>query len=297
MKKMNYYFVGFLFLLLLSSCNGGITENKQSAVQSADSTTDIRDIKNVLKNTYYLFPSPVEVMVAVNQGGLVFEPKLMNSLEKREKYVKPNDQYLNIGVYLADLSYCAIFGRNSDAENYLETIKRLSDDVSLSSEINNDLMEKVKNNENSVDSLIKISNEFFFKIVNDLEQNNRQNDVAVISTGAYIECLYLSVNLVKKYSANNLIILKIAEQKHAFGNLFKYSQKHISYQDLTKYFAYLKQINDDFGKFSEQKENVNVKEDAKHRLLISGGNITVISEAEFKAFKESITKIRNSITK
>jgi hypothetical protein len=297
MKKINYYFIGFLFLLLLSNCNGGVTENKQTVAQSVDSASGVKDVKDVLKNTYYLFPSPVEVMVAINQGGLAFEPKLMNSLEKREKYIKPNDQYLNIGVYLADLSYCAIFGRNSDAENYLETIKRLSDNVSLSSEINNDLIDKVKNNENSVDSLIKITNEFFFKIVNDLEQNNRQNDVAVISTGAYIECLYLSANLVKKYSNNNLVILKIAEQKHAFDNLFKYAQKYVSYQDLTKYFSYIKQINDAFGKFSEQKENVNVKEDAKHRLLISGGNITVISEAEFKAFKENITKIRNSITK
>jgi len=297
MKKINYFFAGFLFLLLLSACKGGGTNNRQTADISDKTVSDSGNIKKALGYVYYLFPSPAEVLTAINEGGLVYEPQLLNSIEKREKYVKPNDQYLNLGVYVADLSYCALFGRNNDAVIYLETIKRMSDEVNLSAEINNEFIDKVKNKENNIDSLEVITSELFFKIVNDLEANNRQNDVAVISTGAYIECLYLSVNIVKKYSKDNLIIRKIAEQKHAFNNLYQYCKKHISIEDMSNSFSYLKQIYDTYGQFSEQKEKVKVKEEQNYHLTISGGNTTVITEAEFKLFKENITKIRNSITK
>lgn len=297
MKKLNYFFVGFLFLLLLSACKGGGTNNKQTADISDKTASDTNNIKKALGYIYYLFPSPAEIFTTINEGGLVYEPNLLNSIENREKYVKPNDQFLNLGVYVADLSYCVLFGRNNDAVVYLETIKRMSDDVNLSAEINNEFIEKVKEKDNTVDSLVIIANEFFFKIFNDLENNSRQNDVAIISTGAYIECLYLSVNNVKKYSENNLVIHKIAEQKYAFNNLYQYCNKHISNKEMVKSFSYIKQINDAFRKFSEKKEKIKVKEDSKNRLIISGGNTPTISEAEFKAFKENITKIRNAITK
>jgi len=297
MKKKIYFFVGFLAILLLSSCKGRGVDNKQPNDLSNDMASDSNNIKKTLRNVYYLFPSPAEILSAINQGGLVYEPEFLNSTEKSEKYVKPNDQYLNLGIYIADLSYCALFARNNDAEAYLETIKRMSDELSLSTEINKELIEKVKEKANSMDSLVKITDEFFYKAVNEMEGNNRQNDVAIVSIGAYIECLYLAVNQVKKYSRDNLIIQKIAEQKYAFNILFLYCMKHISGEELTKSFYYIKQINDAFGKFSEHKEKVNVKKEGSSRLIISGGNTSVATEAEFISFKENIIKIRNSITK
>jgi hypothetical protein len=282
---------------LISACKGRGTDIKKPADASDIKALDSSSIKKALRNVYFMFPSPVEILTAINQGGLVYKPELLNSIENREKYVKPNDQYLNLGVYLADFSYCALFARNNDAEVYLETIKKLSDEVSLSTEIDKGLIEKVKNKVNTVDSLVKITDEFFFKVVNDLEGNYRHNDVAIISIGAYIECLYLSINNVNKYSEESLLIRKIAEQKYAFNILYQYCKKHISNEDLIKSFSYIKQINDAFGQFSEHKEMVKVKKVGNSRLLISGGSTSVVTEAEFKAFKKNITKIRNSITK
>jgi hypothetical protein len=276
-------------------CKGGCNLNQKKL--SDDSNSDSNKIKRAISNVYYLFPSPSEILTTIKEGGLVFHPELLNSNDKREQYIKQNDQYLNLGVYLADFSYCCIFGRNNEAEYYLASIRHMSDEVMLSTEINNQFIEKLEYKDNSIDSLMAISDEFFNKIINNLENNNRQNDVAIISIGAYIECLYLSVNNVKEYSSQNPIIRKITEQKFAFNNLFKYSQKYLSREDIAKSFSYIAQINDAFGEFSKFEGNVRVKEDSKYHLIITGGKTTVFTEAQFNSFKGSIIKIRKTITR
>jgi hypothetical protein len=297
MKKTNLFLTGFLFFLLLSACKNGSIDSKTKTDISYDSISEFNKFKKVVENIDYLLPSPADFLSTISQGDLKYDPKLLNSIEKKENYVKKSDLYLNFGVYITDFSYCALFDRKNDAENYLETIKRISDEVNLSTEIDKELIEKINAQVNTKDSLAKITDEFYFKIVNNLESNKRQDDLAIIITGAYIECLYLSVNNVKEYSDNNLIIQRIAEQKYAFNNMFKNCQKYISSDDLMKSYPYLKQINDAFGQLSKIDEILEVKKDDDNHLLISGGSIIVFTEIEFMSFKDKIIKIRNSITK
>ncbi len=296
MKNITYFFVGFLFLLILSTCKGRQNEIKKTSEISYETKSD-NNIRKVFENIYYLFPSPSDFLLAIDMESLEYKPEMLNSIEKREKYVKPSDQYLNLGVYIADLSYCALFGRNNDAENYLETIKRMSDDVNLSTEINKDLFEKLKDKVNSGDSLTKIINDFFSKVIYDLEVNNRQYDLTIITTGAYIECLYLSANNVNEFKEDNPIIQRIVEQKFAFNNLYKYCQKYVSNDDLIKSLFYIKEVNDALGKFSGVEEELEVKKESNNHLTISGGSTVIVTENHFISFKEKITKIRNSIIK
>lgn len=296
MKNITYFFVGLLFLLIISACKGRQNEIKKSSEISYETKSD-NNIRKVFENIYYLFPSPSDFLLAIDLESLEYNPELLNSIEKREKYVKPSDQYLNLGVYIADLSYCSLFGRNNDAENYLETIKRMSDDVKLSTEINKDLFEKLKDKVDSGDSLAKIINDFFSKVIYDLEVNNRQYDLTIITTGAYIECLYLSANNVTEFKEDNPIIQRIVEQKFAFNNLYKYCQKYVSNEDLTKSLFYIQEVNDAFGKFSGVEEKLEVKKESNNHLVISGGSTVIVTENQFISFKEKITKIRNSIIK
>lgn len=296
MKKLNSFLICFLFLLMLSACRGRNTDSKQPMDKSFETETEISNVKKALENIYFLFPSPAEILFTINEGGLVYESELPNSIEKKEMYIKPNEKHLNLGVYMADLSYCALFVRIKETEDYLETIMRMSEELHLSTKIKKDLIEKIKGNANSVDSIASITNEFFFNVMNDLEANNRQSDVTIITTGAYIECLYLTVNQVNNYSKDNLIVMKIAEQKHAFNILYQYSKKHISKEELMKSFSFIQQINDAFGLLCSEKA-IDIKKDANNHLTIDGGEVIVSSEAEFMSFKENITKIRNSITK
>ena len=297
MNKMKYILAATIVLFLLASCNGGKTDIKQPSIVSGISLSDSFITNESLENIYYMFPSPANVLTTIKEGGLVYESSLLNSVENREKYVKPSDQCLNLGVYLADLSYCALFSRNSDAQRYLETIKRMSNGLNLGSVINKGIIDKLKDKNYSVDSLVNLSDEFFFKLVADLEDNNRHNELAIISVGAYIECLYLSTNCIKNTKENKLIQNKIAEQKSVFNNLYMYCKKYIPSEELKKTFSYIEQINDAFGQFSQQKNDVKVTAKSKNQLTFSGGDTPAVKDSEFIKFKESITNIRMSITK
>lgn len=297
MRIVNY-FSGFLVALLLLSACQQVGPGSQAANNLSDTMlSDISNVKKAISDVYYLFPSPKEIISVINKGKIVFDPSLMNSVQNSIKYIKSNDQYLNIGVYLSDLSYCAVFNRGKQSEAYLSVLQNMLNDVNLSFDISNELIERIKDNSSSVDSLAKLSDEYFYKTIGTLEENNRHNDAAIISIGAYIECLYLSVNLVKEYSHDNMIVQKIAEQKGAFNNLFQYSKKYMTNQDLMESYQYIKQINDLYGKFRELETKVEVKNEGESHLVISGGNTTVISESEFKEFKKTLNEIRMKITK
>ncbi|RPH31861.1 MAG: hypothetical protein EHM93_11785 [Bacteroidales bacterium] len=297
MKKSNSIFIVLLSLLLLSACRGGNSDNKKTTDSSFETSADIIDLKKALVNIYFLFPSPAEILFTINDVGLIYISNLTNSAKKKEMYIKSNEKYLNLGVYMADLSYCALFKRLNEVEEYLEAIKRLSDELRLSSKVKKELIEKIKEDVNSIDSIKSITNQFFFDVINDLEANNRQSDVTLITTGAYVECLYLTVNQVDKYSKDNLIVQKIAEQKHAFNILYQYSKKHISKKELAQSYSLIKEVNDAFWMLSQEDEELEITNDTINHIIIDGGGVIISSEAEFMSFKEKITKIRNTITK
>ena len=298
MKKIISVFIGLLFLSFLIQCKRDSTDSKNATDFSVEKIIDNYNIKKGFENIYYLFPSPAQILSAIKEEGFMYKPELLNSSEKKEMYIKSNEQYLNLGVYIADLSYCALFERNNDAEKYLETIKQMGNKLDLSTKIFEEIITKLNNNLNEPDSILKITNEFFFSVINDLEENNRQIDVIIITTGAYIECLYLSVNNIEKYSEDNIIIQKIAEQMYTFNNLFDYSKKYVSNDDLMKSLSYIEEINTIFKLLNKKEEKLKVKKDGDHHIVISGGEkLSFSDETKFISFKENLNRIRNSITK
>lgn len=294
-KSSSIFFVLLLFIIV--ACNGGRSDKNQKKSQSFETSADIVNLKQSLDNIYFLFPSPAEVLFTINEGGLVYNPKLINLTERKEMYVKSNEKYLNLGIYMADLCYCALFKRVAEVENYLETIIKLSDELRLSNSVKKDLIEKIKEDVNSIDSINKITNDFYFNVINDLEANERQKDVILITTGAYIECLYLTINQVNKYSKNNLIIQKIIEQKNAFNILYMYSKKHSPKEELTQLNSLLQEINDAFSQLSPDDEEIEIVKDSINHIMVNGGNAVVAEEKEFIKFKERVCEIRQTITK
>jgi hypothetical protein len=126
--------------------------------------------------------------------------------------------------------------------------------------------------------------------------NNREKILALIAAGAYVECFNISFNLAGKYSENNPMLVKIADLKYAFENLFSYLQIYSDDQAVKEVTEQYQNLSNLFSKM-EQKNlgKTTAKQTADGNIVLSGGVKIHITEPLFEELKKEITKLHNQI--
>lgn len=245
---------------------------------------------------YYLYPTPGELIAVIDEGNLSFENSLMNPVENTSKYIDTKSRNLNLGVYMADMAYAAFFSRRTKVLNYLEVIGNLSNYLLISSQIKENLVNDFTNNIDNFDSIYHFTNVYYYDIMNELEMNNSANSMTLIISGAYIECIYIAVQLAGEYQENSPLIQKIAEQKYAFMNLVKSCELHKDNRNLAAVLVYLQKIQEIYThvKIVEGTKREMIKT-ADGKIRFKGGPTLKLEKKEFYDLKETITEIRTQI--
>lgn len=244
---------------------------------------------------YYLYPTPGELIEVIDGGNLSFNKTLLNPEENLPTYIDTKSRNLNLGIYMADMAYAAFFSKRTKVLNYLEVIGDLSNYLLISSQIKENLVNDFTNNIDNFDSIYHFTNVYYYEIMNELENNNNTNIMTLIISGAYIECIYIAVNLAK-YEENSALIQKVAEQKFAFVNLVKSCELRKSNRNIAAILTPLLEIQSIYDK-------VKMTEGTKREMIrttdgkirFKGGPKLKMEEAEFYQLKESINRIRTEI--
>lgn len=274
-----------LSFLFVYSCNGNDNEksNKDTLIDS-----DVDD--NV---TFYLIPSAKDLFTVINSDELSFNDSVLCEesvdSEDSEKY-----QSFVLGVYLADLSYSAVFSENETTKHILKKIFSIAENIkiySISDEINHS-----DSLVNEKDTLIKISNELYGKIVADLENHNRNTTLSFISAGNWIQCMYILVNLVETYSENDALIQLIADQKDIVEYLFMYLEKRSDENSSISFILNeLKPLEKIYLSLKTIKTNVDTT--APEKTYIVGSSVRILlDEQQFRKLKTTIISIRNKMS-
>ncbi len=246
---------------------------------------------------FFLYPTPGELIAVIDEGKLSFDKDLLNPVENLPKYIDTKSRNLNLGVYMADMAYAAFFSKRTKVMNYLEVIGSLSNYLLISSNIKENLVNDFTNNIDNFDSIYHFTNVYYYDIMNELENNNNTNAMTLIISGAYIECIYIAMNLAGEYKPNNdPLVQKVAEQKFAFANLVKSCELHKNNKNLEamlKYLLEIQSIYDQIQMTEGTKREMIRTSDGKIRF--KGGPQLKMEEKQFNDLKKSITKIRNEI--
>ncbi|HEC42566.1 MAG TPA: hypothetical protein ENI20_07030 [Bacteroides sp.] len=209
-------------LFLATGCQSG---GKRAPGTIDDKETgEIVDRLETLKQVYHLCPSPAEMLSVIDVADLNFKGELLNPPENADKYLDTKSTTLALGIYITDLAYAALFGRQEETLDYLEVVRSVAERVRVTGAINDELIQKAKDNVEYLDSLFNISNEVFINMLFYCERNNRSNTIVILSAGAFIESLYLAVNLVDDYENAGFILQHLAEQKYAIDNLMVFAE-------------------------------------------------------------------------
>jgi hypothetical protein len=117
----------------------------------------------------------------------------------------------------------------------------------------------------------------------------------MISAGAFVESLYLAINMIEKYDATNYLVQHLAEQKYALDNLMTFAESITDDPNVSATIEQLKPLNDIYSKLEMTGGKTTVKKESENKLVIGGGKKILMSEQEFRQLKEVTSQIRQNI--
>lgn len=262
---------------------------------------EIVDRIETIKQVYHLSPSPAEMLSVIDIADLSFDVSLLNPPGNLDHYLDTKSQTMNLGIYITDLAYAALFGRREETLDYLDVVRTMAEQIRVTGAIDDALIEKARNNVEYLDSLFNISNEAFINMLFFCERNNRPNTVIMLSAGAFIESLYLAVNLAGDSDQTDYIMQHLADQKYALDNLMMFAES-LKDQDpnVAAVMEDLKPVREIYDEVTivpgtTTVETEKVADDQPKKLVIGGGSKPTLSKKEFERLKKTTVELRNKL--
>lgn len=291
-----------LTMMLALACQSG-QKGSPVLIDNVDESASQSGLES-LQQIIYLYPSPAEMLSVFDIEELSYDGSLLNPLESADQYLGSKMKEYALGVYITDLAYTALFGRHVETLDYLDVVKSISEEVSINEAINEDMIERARNNVNFLDSLYEVSNEAFINILQFCERNLRSNTLVMLTAGAFTESLYLAVNMVDDYAEANQLIQHLADQKYAIDNFMLFANS-VKSEDpaVVSVLNDMAKIKEIFDGIEPGSGGVSIKpvadpdEDQPKKLVISGSGSNSqphLSEEEFNALKQAVIEIRNN---
>ena len=257
-----------------------------------------------LQQIIYLYPSPAEMLSVFDIEELNYDGSLLNPLESADQYLGSKVKEYALGVYITDLAYTALFGRHVETLDYLDVVKSISEEVSINEAINEEMIEKARNNVNFLDSLYEVSNEAFINILQFCERHKRSSTLVMLTAGAFTESLYLAISMVDNYAEANELIQHLADQKYAIDNFMLFANS-VKSEDpaVVSVLDDMARIKEIFDGMEPGSGGVTIKpvedpdENQPKKLVIGGSGADSqprLSEEEFIALKQAVIEIRNN---
>ncbi|MBK9591356.1 MAG: hypothetical protein IPO32_07575 [Crocinitomicaceae bacterium] len=267
--------------ILMMSCGGSGDDELQNVVVGDTTTTVTTPEQPAVE---YAVPTPNELFEIIKIQGGEQRPGLVNTLDNRPNYVDLKAKSLNFGVYSADLAYMSCFGIGTEFLMYFKAIEEMGEELGISGAFDEELMERIENNEGDTDTLFAISNETYYDSYLYLEENGKGVELCLIMAGGYIESLYIICNLVDKFKEGDPIIEKIGDQKLVLENLLDFILQYSDDQLVSEVMDDLITLSDVFETSMEFEESGTSIDKTENKLVLSGGG-------SYKMTKNSLEKI------
>ena len=247
-----------------------------------------------LQNMVFLMLSPNEILNEIFSKKVTLNPLLLNPRSNAQKYLDIKHQALNLGIYIADFAYLNLCHNKSYTLDYFKIIRDLAQKNNIYGCFDEATFNRIQNNLANNDSLINISQEMYYNMADILENANRQNINALISSGALTESLYLSVMSIDKITDYKDMTQKIFSQKPLFDNFYAFISLYKKDKDVESIITQLDVLKKILDKSDITTKKKKITKDQKNHLEVKGGQDIIFNDAVFKEFKESVINLRQS---
>jgi hypothetical protein len=288
-----------ILLVLATGCKSGGKHGPRT-IDEQESGEIVQRIE-AMKQVYHLCPSPAEMLSIIYVADLGFEEDLLDPVSNIDHYLDTRSTTLSLGIYATDLAYCALFGRHEETLNYLEAVRSLAERIRVTGAIDDAMIQQARDNVESLDSLFAISNQAFINMMFFCERNERQGTILMLSAGAFIESLYLAVNMVDDYDEAGTILQHLTDQKYALENLMSFAEslsgedENISavMDDLAPIMKIYEGLKAGGGAVTVATQSEASEQQPGKLVIGSSGGPTPLSPSEFEALKKETFRLRS----
>ncbi|OFY93066.1 MAG: hypothetical protein A2309_10365 [Bacteroidetes bacterium RIFOXYB2_FULL_35_7] len=246
---------------------------------------------NKVKVIFYNIPSPVEMTNILQRSGVAYNPDLLNSIKKSDKYLSSSQIALNLGVYGADLSYVRMFDQIQESVSYLAVIRKFTEKLGIPSDKGQLTVGRLEENVNNRDSLLSIISETYANADVYLKENNRGSTASLIILGGWVEALHIACSLVDPKNPSKEIMLRVTEQKFSLKNMIELLTNYKDDETITAFLPKLEELKNIYDKTSITATDAQASTNNKTKVT------TIDSKPDVQITLEHIAEINSHISK
>jgi hypothetical protein len=250
--KMKKIFTGIILssLIISAACLTSCKDNATAKQQKKVELEQVKEIGDKIEANVYPLPTSVEVIKMLTELEVGYIIGISNPFENAKKYFSSTTRAINLGTYGADLSYASLYNIQQEVLNYMNAIRALSNELNMSQIYNEDLYEKIKQNFDNRDELVKILTTAFNDTYEHLSENDQQPLALLVVGGAWVEGMYLTTHVSEAAYQVAGISRALLEQKKSFELYLEITKPYISdpsVSDFVKMLDPVKKVYEGIG--------------------------------------------------
>jgi hypothetical protein len=285
--------------MLLISCSNG------DAIEASEITTeDTTSIKIQKKNplnvvpmngAMFSIPSPIQLGAIIQKSGAVYNVDILNNPKSYKGYVDLVSQSLNLGIYGADLGYCALYDKQQESIGYMRSAQKLSDILGISDAFGIETIQSVERNLDDKDSLLYIISNSYRRADDYLQTSEQKHIGALIIVGGWIESLHFA-GILGKENKSSEVVNMIGMQKHTINTMLdKMLTRYFNEPGVEEVYKDLDDVRNSFNKVNINYQYIAPETNKDKRTTTFKSKATVDMSDE--VFNEIVGKINTIRTK
>ena len=228
-------------LLLFVSCSG------KKNPKTEDPAIEKETVQESVEKFIYPIPSTFELVNFLNEIEASFIIGITNPATNLEKYLSDKQKAVALGVYAADLSYTSIYNNKQETKSYLQNIKTLVQDLSITAAIDPNLAEAVEEKFDDKKSLTEVLTSSIHNTYSYMNQKGQAELSYLILAGTWIEGIYLTTNVSENSYENAKLIETILYQIDPLITLIDLMEKYKESETTADVYAKLSQFKELFA--------------------------------------------------
>ena len=294
MVKKLFFLV--LIVLITGACRSRQTEDLSvpgSEMVPGELKISAQAMEEIVQN----LSSPIEMASMIKELGVPFSARYLSNVSDEDRYSTSYKMALSLGILGADLGYLNVYEKTGFSVNYLSAINRLADGLKISQFFDFNTLKRLATSSVHIDSLLFLSVNSFNKMDEHLRQTNRSNLSSLMITGAWIEGMYISTQVVKeKY--DETLAESIGEQKTILNDLLLILNNYREDEQFSQLIKDLELIKSEFNNVRityEMGEPKAVEQDGMLMIVQQENSVVDISLDVLRRIIDLTEKVRNRI--